>query len=209
MGDPPITACEVSCRVRAIGCPAARARRRGAASPRDARCASGTSGPPPPSWMGRSQAPADGVRRSGACARPGGRGTPRRRYGAGLRDPAPPDATGRAGRARPRRRRRHAAGSALAPCARRGLRSVADQQRHRAAGPAARRRATPATSETIRSPVSRSRQAPLGSCSAVSPQPLGGQPGRQPGRHRTTPPRSKATTWSAAEPVDRRPARSR
>ena len=53
-----------------------------------------------------------------------------------------------------------------------------------AAWPGRRRPAMPATSETNRSPVSRSRQGPLGSCSAVSPQPSRGQAGRQPGGHR-------------------------
>ena len=45
-----------------------------------------------------------------------------------------------------------------------------------AAAPATSSAATPATSDTNRSPVSRSRQAPLGSCSAVSPQPSAARP---------------------------------
>jgi hypothetical protein len=48
--------------------------------------------------------------------------------------------------------------------------------------------ARPATSETTRSPVSRSRQAPVGSCSAVSPQPRP-PPGRPAAGSPRSPPR--------------------
>ena len=90
MGDPPISACEVSCRVRANRCPAARRLAGHGFTPRRA-AARRKWVPPPPSWVGSE---------SGA----GGRGSAVRRL-----------VPGRAARAR--RDCSELAGLAAAPCA--------------------------------------------------------------------------------------------
>ncbi len=188
MGDPPITACEVSCRVRANRCPAAvRGSARRGFTPRRA-CASGSG----------SSAPVLGGSESGA-----------RRTGLGGPEPrARPGRPERADHARCRLRTRPAERKdfgRFAPAWRRHAgarprrvsgrpRSVLVQSRSSVGGVQSRtsratgRRASttsaamPATSETNRSPVSRSRHGAVGQLQRGVAPAVPRQPDRQPGR---------------------------